>query len=147
MDGDFVVVDLGATVGGYRSDITRTIVAGKISGRQQEIFGAVKVAQDLAVKAIRANVRAVEVDMVAREIIGKAGFGDYFVHNLGHGVGLEIHEAPTLSPDSKDVLEVGNVVTVEPGIYIVGLGGVRIEDTVLVTEGGVEKLTNAAYTI
>ncbi len=146
-DGDLVVVDLGATVGGYRSDITRTITAGKISSKQQEIYGTVKAAQDLAVKAIKAGIKAVEVDATARGIIGMAGFGDCFVHNLGHGVGLDIHEAPTLSPDSKDVLEVGNVVTVEPGIYIVGFGGIRIEDTVLVTENGAEKLTNAAYTL
>ena len=147
MNGDFVVVDLGAKVDGYRSDITRTIVAGKISSRQQEIYGTIRAAQNLAVKAVRAGVKAVDVDAVAREIIGRTGFRDCFVHNLGHGVGLEIHEAPVLSPDSKDVLEAGNVVTVEPGIYIVGFGGVRIEDTVLVTEEGVEKLTNAAYTL
>jgi Xaa-Pro dipeptidase len=147
MDGDLVVVDLGATVGGYRSDITRTMVAGKISSRQQEIFGIVKTAQDLSLKAIKASVRAAEVDMVARETVGRWGFGEYFVHNLGHGVGLEIHEAPTLSPDSKDILEHGNVVTVEPGVYIVGYGGVRIEDTVLVTEEGIKKLTNAPYTL
>ncbi|MGD6809160.1 MAG: M24 family metallopeptidase [Candidatus Bathyarchaeia archaeon] len=147
MDGDLVVVDLGATVGNYRSDITRTITAGKISSKQQEIYGTVKAAQDLAIKSSRAGVKAVEVDATARAIISGTGFGDYFVHNLGHGVGLEVHEAPILSPDSKDTLEAGNVVTVEPGIYIVGFGGVRIEDTVLVTEFGAEKLTNAPYTL
>jgi len=146
-EGDFVVVDLGASVEGYRSDITRTMVVGKIGSRQQEVYGIVRVAQDLAIKAVRAGVRAVDVDAVARDVIGRAGFRDCFVHNVGHGVGLEIHEAPTLSPESRDVLEVGNVVTVEPGIYIVGFGGVRIEDTVLVTEKGVEKLTKAAYTL
>ncbi len=147
MDGDLVVVDLGATVGNYRSDITRTITAGKISSKQQEIYGTVKAAQDLAIKSSRAGVKAVEVDATARAIISGTGFGDYFVHNLGHGVGLEVHESPILSPDSKDTLEAGNVVTVEPGIYIVGFGGVRIEDTVLVTEFGAEKLTNAPYTL
>ncbi|MCL2643263.1 MAG: Xaa-Pro peptidase family protein [Candidatus Bathyarchaeota archaeon] len=145
MEGDLVIVDLGAMVRGYRSDVTRTIVAGKVSCRQQEIYGRVRVAQDLAIRSVRANVRAAAVDNVARESICREGFGDYFVHNVGHGVGLEIHEMPTLSPDSKDVLEAGNVVTVEPGIYIVDFGGVRIEDTVLVTEKGAEKLTNAAY--
>ena len=144
-EGDFVVVDLGASVGGYRSDITRTMVAGKIDSRQQEIYGIVRAAQDLALKAIRAGVRAADVDAVAREVIDRAGFRDCFVHNLGHGVGLEVHEAPALRPDSRDMLETGNVVTVEPGIYIVGFGGVRVEDTVLVTEEGVEKLTNATY--
>ncbi len=147
MDGDLVIVDLGAKVGFYRSDITRTIAAGKISSKQQEIYGTVKAAQDLAIKAIKPGVKAVEVDATARAIISGTGFGDYFVHNLGHGVGLEVHEAPTLSPDSKDVLQTGNVVTVEPGIYIVGFGGVRIEDTVLVTETGSEKLTSAPYTL
>jgi len=147
MEGDFVVVDLGATVNGYRSDITRTMVAGKIGSRQQEIFGTVKVAQDLAVKTIRAGIRAAEADSIAREIVSRAGFGDYFVHNLGHGVGLEIHEAPILSPNSENILEQGNVVTVEPGVYIVGYGGVRIEDTVLVTEMGAKKLSNAPYTL
>jgi Xaa-Pro dipeptidase len=146
-DGDLVVVDLGATVDNYRSDITRTVVAGKISGKQQEIFGIVKVAQDLAVKAISAGVKAADVDAVARTFIGRAGFRDYFVHNLGHGVGLDVHEAPILSPDSKDTLKEGTVVTVEPGIYIVGFGGVRIEDTILVTKEGAEKLTNSAYTL
>jgi len=147
MDGDLVIIDLGATVDYYRSDVTRTIVAGKISGKQQEIYGTVKATQDLAIKAMRAGVQAAEVDTIARTIIGRTGFRDCFVHNLGHGVGLEIHEAPTLSPDSKDVLKVGNIVTVEPGIYIVGFGGIRIEDTVLVTKEGIEKLTNAPYTL
>jgi Xaa-Pro dipeptidase len=146
-NSDLVVVDLGATVDGYRSDITRTFTAGKVSSKQQEIYGTVKAAQDLAFKAVKAGVKASEVDATARGIIGRAGFGDCFVHNLGHGVGLDIHEAPTLSPDSKDVLEAGNVVTDEPGVYIVGFGGIRIEDTVLVTEGGAEKLTNAPYTL
>jgi Xaa-Pro dipeptidase len=147
MDGDFVVVDLGAMVNGYRSDVTRTMVAGKISSRQQEMFDVVRVAQDLAVKSVRAGVRAAEVDTFVRDIVGRAGFRDCFVHNLGHGVGLEIHEAPTLGPDSKDVLEIGNVVTVEPGVYVAGFGGVRIEDTVLITAEGPKKLTNAAYTL
>jgi Xaa-Pro aminopeptidase len=146
-NGDLVVVDLGAIVGGYRSDITRTITAGKVSSKQQEIYGIVKAAQDLAFKAIKTGVKAADVDTTARAIIDRAGFGECFVHNLGHGVGLDIHEAPTLSPDSKDILEAGNVVTVEPGIYIVAFGGIRIEDTVLVTEFGAEKLTSAAYTL
>lgn len=144
-EGDLVIVDLGAVIDSYRSDITRTFAAGKVSSKQQEIYGTVKATQDLAFKAVKPGVKAVEVDATARAIINGTGFGDYFVHNLGHGVGLEVHEAPTLSPDSKDILEAGNVVTVEPGIYIVGFGGVRIEDTVLVTESGAEKLTSAAY--
>jgi Xaa-Pro dipeptidase len=147
MDGDFVVIDLGATVDFYRSDITRTIVAGKAIGRQQKLFDVVRVAQDLAVEAINVDVKAADVDAVARAFIDREGFGDCFVHNLGHGVGLDIHEAPMLSPYSKDVLKEGNIVTVEPGVYVAGFGGVRIEDTVLVTKEGVKKLTNSAYTL
>lgn len=146
-NGDLVVVDLGATVGCYRSDITRTITAGKPTQKQQKIYSTVKTVQDLAFNAIKPKVQAKEVDAVAREAIKQAGFGECFMHNLGHGVGLEIHEAPVLSPESKDVLAAGNVVTVEPGIYIVGFGGVRIEDTVRVNKGGAEKLTSARYTL
>jgi Xaa-Pro aminopeptidase len=142
-DGDLVIVDLGATVNFYRSDITRTFVAGKASGKQRRIFDSVKTAQEMAFKAVKPGALGKDVDAVARSAISNDGYGDSFVHNLGHGVGLEIHEAPTLSPLNKDVLTQGNVVTVEPGIYIVGFGGVRIEDTVLVTKSGGEKLTLA----
>ncbi len=142
-EGDFVMVDLGATHRFYRSDITRTFVAGKGSEKQKRIHEVVKLAQKKAIEHIKPGVAAKEVDMTARRVIEEAGFGDFFVHNLGHGVGLEVHEAPILSTDSKDVLEAGNVVTVEPGIYLPGFGGVRIEDTVLVTEGGAERLTGA----
>jgi Xaa-Pro aminopeptidase len=142
-EGDLVVVDLGATYRFYRSDITRTFVAGKATQKQTTIYEAVKLAQQKAFEAIKPKVPASAVDLAARRVIEKAGFGEFFVHNLGHGVGLEVHEAPILSPDSKDVLEAGNVMTVEPGIYLPGFGGVRIEDTVLVTEKGAEKLTNA----
>lgn len=145
-EGDLVVVDLGATVNFYRSDITRTVIAGKPSQKQNEIYETVKLAQDLGFRAVKSDVLAKDVDAAARTVIENAGFGEYFVHNLGHGVGLEVHEVPILSPESKDSLTVGNVVTVEPGIYIAGYGGVRIEDTVLVTEKGAEKLTRAPYT-
>lgn len=146
-EGDLVVVDLGATVNFYRSDITRTIIAGKPSQKQVEIYETVKLAQDLGFRAIKPGVLAKDADAAARTTIEQAGFGEYFVHNLGHGVGLEVHEAPILSPESKDSLTVGNVVTVEPGIYVTGYGGVRIEDTVLVTEKGAEKLTRAPYNL
>ncbi len=146
-DGDLVVVDLGAIVGFYRSDLTRTITAGKTSQKQQKIYNIVKAAQDLAFNAIKPNVPAKTVDAIAREAIKQAGYGENFMHNLGHGVGLEIHEAPVLNPQSKDILQAGNVITDEPGIYIVGFGGIRIEDTVLVTETGAEKLTNSPYTL
>ena len=146
-DGDLVVVDLGATVNFYRSDITRTITAGKPTQKQAKIYKIVKTAQDIAFEDIKPEVLAKDVDAAARLAINQAGYGEYFVHNLGHGVGLEVHEAPFLSPESKDSLAVGNVVTVEPGIYIAGYGGVRIEDTVLVTKNGAEKLTSGPYTI
>jgi len=143
--GDFVVVDLGARHQFYCSDITRTFVAGKSSKKHRQIFEVVKLAQQRAIEFIKPGVPAKKVDQIARCIIEELGFFDFFVHNLGHGVGLEVHESPILSPDSKDILEKGNVVTVEPGVYLPGFGGVRIEDTVLVTKKGAEKLTTAAY--
>jgi Xaa-Pro dipeptidase len=143
-EGDFVVVDLGAIYRFYRSDITRTFIAGKPTEKQQKIFDTVHLAQQKAIEAIRPQTPTKDVDAVARRLIGEAGVGEYFVHNLGHGVGLEVHEAPVLSPESKDILEVGNVVTVEPGIYIPEYGGVRIEDTVLVTADAAERLTHAS---
>ena len=146
-EGDLVVVDVGATYKSYCSDMTRTLVAGKPSEKQKKIYQIVKTAQEKAFEAVKPNVKAKDVDGVARKIIGDAGYGEYFVHGLGHGVGLEVHEPPTLSPDSTDTLEVGNVVTVEPGIYLVGYGGVRIEDTVLVQRNGAEKLTIGSYTL
>ena len=146
-EGDLVVVDLGATYKFYRSDMTRTFVAGKASEKQRKIYETVRLAQQKAFENIKPDISAKEVDAAAREIIETAGFGEYFVHNLGHGVGLEVHEAPILSPDSKDILAVGNVVTNEPGIYLPGFGGVRIEDTVLVTADGAEKLTGGLYSL
>jgi Xaa-Pro dipeptidase len=146
-EGDLVVVDVGATYKFYRSDMTRTFVAGKPSEKQKKLYEIVRAAQAEAFEAVKPNVKAKDVDAVARKVIADAGYGDYFVHSLGHGVGLEVHEPPTLSPDSEDVLAVGNVVTVEPGVYLVGYGGVRIEDTVLVQKNGAEKLTNGAYSL
>ncbi len=146
-EGDLVVVDLGATYRFYRSDMTRTMVAGKPSKKQKKLYQIVKTAQDKAFKTMKPNVKAKEVDATARKTIELAGYGKHFVHNLGHGVGSEVHEPPTLSPDSKEVLTVGNVVTIEPGIYLVGYGGVRIEDTVLVQKNGAEKLTKGPYTL
>jgi Xaa-Pro dipeptidase len=143
--GDLVVVDLGATFKFYRSDITRTFIVGKPTEKQKQIYEAVRSAQENAFKTMKPNVLARDVDANARQTIQKLGYAECFCHNLGHGVGLEIHEPPTLSPDSKDVLTEGNVVTDEPGIYIPGFGGVRIEDTVLITKEGAEKLTTSPY--
>lgn len=146
-EGDLVVVDLGAKYNFYCSDITRTLVAGKPSEKQKSLYQIVKSAHGEAFDAMRFGAMGCDVDGKARKIIEEAGFGEYFVHGLGHGVGLEVHEPPTLSISSKDVLTEGNVVTNEPGIYLVGYGGIRIEDTVLITKTGAEKLTEAPYSL
>jgi Xaa-Pro dipeptidase len=143
--GEFIVVDLGARYNGYRADLTRTFIVGKPSPKQKKIYDVVLEAQRKAFEAMRAGVKARDVDAAARKLIEQAGFGKYFVHGLGHGVGLEVHEAPSLNPEGKETLQAGNVVTDEPGIYIVGYGGVRIEDTVLVHKGKAERLTKADY--
>lgn len=144
-EGDFVTVDLGAKNMFYCSDITRTFIAGKATEKQTQIYEAVQRAHQRAFDKIAAGVAAQKVDYAGWRVIDKAGYGGYFVHNLGHGVGIEVHEAPVLSPESKDILQAGMVVTDEPGIYLPGYGGVRIEDTVLVTETGAEKLTKSSY--
>jgi Xaa-Pro dipeptidase len=143
--GDLVIIDVGATYKNYRSDMTRTLVAGKPSEKQKKLYRIVKNAQDKAFEVVEPKIKAAAVDAAARKIISDAGYGEFFVHSLGHGVGLEIHETPTLSRYSKDVLAAGNVVTLEPGIYLVGYGGIRIEDTILVQEKGAEKLTSGTY--
>jgi Xaa-Pro dipeptidase len=143
--GESVVVDFGAVYRSYRSDITRTLVAGKPSEKQIKLHAIVKKAQEEAFAAIKPNAKTRDVDAVARGIIEEAGYGECFVHGLGHGVGLDIHELPTLNSASKEKLQVGNIVTDEPGIYLPGYGGVRIEDTVLVVKNGVEKLTKGPY--
>jgi len=147
-EGDLVVVDIGASYRYYRSDMTRTlVVGGKPSEKQKYLYEIVKTAQQSAVQAIKPKAKAKDMDTTARKVIEEAGYGEYFVHSLGHGVGLEVHEPPTLSQQSKDRLMIGNVVTVEPGIYIVGFGGIRIEDTILVKERGSEKFTDGFYTL
>ena len=143
--GEPVVVDFGAVYQAYRSDMTRTLVAGKPSDKQVELHAIVKKAQEEAFASIKPNAMTRNVDAVARKIIEEAGYAECFVHGLGHGVGLDIHEPPTLNSASKERLQVGNVVTDEPGIYLPNYGGVRIEDTVLVLKDGVEKLTKGPY--
>lgn len=140
-NGDVVVIDIGATYKNYRADMTRTFVTGKPSAKQEKIFTVVKSAQEEAFRKIRDGAKAAELDTAARNVIEKAGYGKYFIHGLGHGVGLDVHELPVLSSTSKDVLKAGNVITDEPGIYIIGFGGFRIEDTVLVRKGEGERLT------
>ncbi|MDK2870349.1 MAG: Xaa-Pro dipeptidase [Pyrococcus sp.] len=139
--GDLVVIDLGALYNHYNSDITRTIVVGSPNEKQREIYEVVLEAQKRAVKAAKPGMTAKELDSIAREIIKEYGYGDYFIHSLGHGVGLEIHEWPRISQYDETVLKEGMVITIEPGIYIPKLGGVRIEDTVLITENGAKRLT------
>lgn len=145
--GELVVIDFGAVYKNYHSDLTRTLVAGKPSEKQQQLFDIVRKAQQEALEAMKPNVKTKDVDSVARKIIADSGYDGKFVHGLGHGVGLDIHEPPTLNMISKEKLQIGNVVTDEPGIYLVGYGGVRIEDTVLVTKTGAEKLTVGPYSL
>ncbi len=129
--GDLVVIDWGAEASGYFSDMTRTfLLKGRDIERKVEIYNIVLQANNRAIKATRAGMKAKELDRAARDIIKAAGYGEYFGHGTGHGVGLDIHEAPRISFQSKDILEEGMVFTIEPGIYISGLGGVRIEDMV-----------------
>lgn len=146
-NGDLVVVDIGARYHEYCSDMTRTVVAGNASEKQKKIYNIVKQAHGNAMEAIRPNVRGRDIDNAARKTIDDAGYGEYFCHGLGHGVGLEVHEGPTLNSESKDMLKAGNVVTVEPGIYLVGFGGVRIEDSVLVQARRPEEFTEGPYTL
>jgi len=139
--GDLLLFDFGACYGGYRSDITRTVSVGPPEPRAREIYDVVLRANRAAIAAVRAGIPAAEVDAVARDLIAEAGYADFFGHGLGHGIGLEVHEAPGLSPQSIDTLEVGMVATIEPGIYLPGFGGVRIEDDVVVRMNGCDVIT------
>ncbi|MBI4251501.1 MAG: aminopeptidase P family protein [Candidatus Tectomicrobia bacterium] len=139
--GDLITIDYGAVVGGYHADTTRVVSLGKPSRKGEAVYRIVLEAQEAAVEAVAPGVPASEVDAVARKIIERAGYGKAFGHGTGHGVGLDIHEGPRLAPGSRDVLDPGMVVTIEPGIYLPGWGGVRIEDMVLVTGKGKEVLT------
>ena len=141
--GELVTIDFGALKDGYHSDETVTVACGKPGTREQEIHSIVRTAHDLAIDGVRPGISCKDLDEIARSYIRDKGFGDYFGHGLGHGVGLEIHEMPTLSPRSTAVLEEGMVITIEPGIYIPGFGGVRIEDTVVVTGNGCHVITGA----
>ena len=143
--GELIQFDVGARCRGYAADLTRTFLIGKPTPKQRKIYEIVKEAQEKAFQTIRHGVKAKQVDATARTLIKKHGFGVNFPHGLGHGVGLEVHEPPTLNTISKDVLKAGNVVTDEPGIYVLGYGGIRIEDTVLVKKDGAELLTKAPH--
>ncbi|UCE25307.1 MAG: aminopeptidase P family protein [Candidatus Zixiibacteriota bacterium] len=141
--GDFVTFDFGATVNGYVCDITRTVVVGKPTAKQKKIYDLVLRANKAGLKKIKAGVSGKAVDAACRRIITKAGYGKNFGHGTGHGIGFFVHVGPRLSTISEDKLKVNNVITVEPGIYISGWGGVRIEDDVVVTRGGCRVLTKA----
>lgn len=142
--GELVTVDFGAAVAGYQSDQTITFCLGRPKKKQRELYETVREAQARAIEKIRPGAGAREVDRAARDFIARRGYADFFGHGLGHGVGLATHEEPVLNPKSKAVLEPGMVVTVEPGIYLPGFGGVRIEDMVLVTDRGHRLLTASA---
>jgi len=141
--GDLVIIDFGAVYNGYCSDMTRTVLVGEASPKQKEIYQLVLEAQQAAIGAVSPGAKCSEVDAVARNLIAGRGYGDNFGHGLGHGVGLEIHEDPALNTRNHDRLEEGMVITVEPGIYLSGWGGVRIEDMAVVTSQGCEVLTQS----
>ncbi len=136
VSGELMTFDFGCYYEKYSSDMTRTIAIGEVDEKLLEIYNIVKKAQLAGINAVKAGVKASDVDKVCRDIITEAGYGEYFGHGTGHGLGIDVHEGPSVSWVSNHVLQVNNVITVEPGIYIPGLGGVRIEDDVVVTEDG-----------
>ncbi len=141
--GDFVTLDFGCRYKGYCSDMTRTVVIGTPDSKQKEVYELVLKAQTTVLDKITVGMDCSEIDKLARDIIADGGYGEYFTHSLGHSVGVEIHETPVFSPSSKDILQNGNVLSVEPGIYIDGWGGVRIEDLIAVDDGEIVNLTHS----
>ncbi|MFB1080428.1 M24 family metallopeptidase [Jeotgalibacillus sp. JSM ZJ347] len=139
--GDLVLFDLGVVYQGYCSDITRTVAFGDISDKQRDIYETVLKAEMTALEMVKPGVKASKLDLAARKVIEDAGYGDYFPHRLGHGLGLNVHEYPSITAESDIVLQEGMTFTIEPGIYVPGVAGVRIEDDVLVTEDGYKTLT------
>ena len=140
---EFVTMDFGAVFDGYTADMTRTVVVGKANRRQKQVYNTVLRAQKRAISKARSKIKACDLDKTAREVIKKAGYGKYFGHGLGHGIGLQIHDNPAVNSTNQQTLEPGMVVTIEPGIYIPNWGGVRIEDDALITQRGCEILTTS----
>jgi Xaa-Pro aminopeptidase len=140
-EGDFILIDFGSDFSGYHSDQTRTLICGKPSPKQENIYQIVRDAHDKAIEKVRPGIPICEVDSAARDYIQDQGYGDYFGHGTGHGIGLAVHEDPAVNIENKDLLREGMVFTIEPGIYIPDWGGVRIEDMVRVTSQGSEVLT------
>ena len=141
--GDLVTLDFGCVLDGYCSDMTRTVAVGELSEKGRLIYETVRIAQQTALDAVKVGAKLADVDKVARDIITNAGFGENFGHSLGHSVGIEIHETPCFSPKAEGVVQNGNVITVEPGIYIEGFGGVRIEDLTAVYDSKCEVLSKS----
>jgi Xaa-Pro aminopeptidase len=143
-NGDIIMIDYGAVYCGYHSDETCTFVVGRANKKQKEVYSLVKKAHDSAVKSVKAGVPCKDIDRIARACIESENLGKYFTHGTGHGVGLDVHEAPRIAAQSESILEAGMVVTIEPGIYIPELWGIRIEDMVLVRNEGFEVLTGVS---
>lgn len=141
-DGQVVLMDFGAMYQGYRSDITRTVCCGEWSAQMARVYDTVLAANQAAIAAVKPGVPLGEIDRAARRVIEEAGYGEYFIHRTGHGLGLEVHEEPYVVGGNEKLLKPGHVVTIEPGIYLPGVGGVRIEDDVVVTETGCRVLTS-----
>lgn len=146
-DGDFLTMDFGAVYKGYHSDMTRTVAVGHATDEMKKVYETVLESQLAGIDILRPGLGCSDADRASRDVIVKAGYGEYFGHGTGHGVGIEIHEHPYDNPRSKEILEAGNVVTVEPGIYLPGRFGVRIEDMVLITPDGHRNLTNAGKSL
>ncbi|NGQ94150.1 aminopeptidase P family protein [Brevibacillus sp. SYP-B805] len=141
-EGELLLFDMGVALDGYVSDITRTFAVGEINERQKEIYQTVLAANLAAIEAVRPGAALASLDKTARDLIAAKGYGEYFTHRLGHGMGMDVHEYPSVHGKNQDALRPGMVFTIEPGIYLPGVGGVRIEDNVLVTETGCEVLTS-----
>lgn len=142
--GDFVIVDAGAKYAGYHADMTRTVVIGKVTDKHREIYDLVKKAQQAGIDAAQAGVACKVVDDATRNVIADAGYGDKYIHSTGHGIGLEVHTSPRLSQQSEEILKENNVVTIEPGVYLTGWGGVRIEDDIVVKKDGNDVLNKTS---